>query len=294
MVGDPALPAYPSRAPPVRFSRFPGSWEETATQVSRAVVHAALEGHDRIRVDVKRPELLVDEFPDPLRKDVPLLDTSPHACRVALLTQAACDTIGALIKLDHSDKRNYRLCVKPRRAAVHFNSREDAVVGDRFISDEVRQFTDVFVLGEKKKDRPKADVAVMIAPTNRQGNFAQIEKVELVHYANWSAPKINVMFNPQLIALTSLTAFGDEPREPGFLRDYLRSYYLDPAAFPSKTATGAVLRCFPRKWEMYLLKVKSKMGFRLVAEQPAPPSPEKIRGEFSWRIESEMETAVSF
>lgn len=255
------------------------------------MLHAALEGHDRIRVDVKRPELISGSMPIPVDRGV-IHDHSRHACRVALLVQTACNTIQQLVKLDPKDSCG--LSTKLTRAAIHFNSPEDADIGRRFIVPEVKDFTDVYILGEKRKDRPKSDMVIVIAPTNTQGNPEHIEKVELVHYANWSMPRIIVMLNPDLVALTNFTRFGDETREPGFLTDYMRSYYLDPAAFPAKTATGAVLRCFPRKWEMYLLKLKSDMGFRLVAEQQAPPSPEKIRCEFSWRIDPELGRAVSF
>lgn len=256
-------------------------------------MRAVAEGHDRVRVDVKRPELIATCLPTPVDGGV-FNECGTEACRVALLVEAACNMIEHLLQLDPNDKRNFGLCFKPRRAALHFNSAEDAEVGARFVKKELAEVTDLYVLGEKAKDRPKADITVVIAPTNRQGNPAHIETVEMVHYAHWTHPRIVIMFNPDIVALTSFAAFGDGPREPGFLADYMPSYYLDPAAFPSKTAIGAVLRCFPRKWEMYLLKVQSDMGFRLVAEQHAPPSPEKIQCEFSWRIDPELGRAVSF
>lgn len=256
-------------------------------------MHAVAVGHDRVRVDVKRPELIAACPPTPVDGGV-FHERRREAYRVALLVEAACNMIEQLLRLDPKDKRNFGLCFQPRRAALHFNSAEDAQVGERFVRKELAEVTDVYVLGEMAKDRPKADVAVVIVPTNRQGNPGHLETVEMVHYAHWTMPRIVIMFNPDLVALTNFAAFGDVPREPGFLADYMPSYYLDPAAFPSKTATGAVLRCFPRKWEMYLLNVQSDMGFRLVAEQQAPPSPEKIRCEFSWRIDPDMGRAVSF
>ena len=268
----------------VRFSRFPGSWPETVSQVSAAVSCAVLDGHDRIRVDVKTPELIADAhladsiFPD---------EVSRHSRRIALLVESTNEVLKQLFRLERTE-HNPHLLFAPTRASLFFNNAADAVIGRRHIEAKHKHLVDVYVLGESPRNRDN-NVNVIIAPSNRLGNPAHIEAVEMVHYSSWTEQKLVIILNPDLFALTRFTSFGDEPRQPCFLRDYVSTYYLDPAAFPSKTATGAVLRCFPRKWEMYLLKVHNDMGFRLIAEQRTPPSPERIRYEFSWRVQRELD-----
>lgn len=195
--------------------------------------------------------------------------------------------------MDPREPQNFGMEKKVRRAAIHFDNPQDANEGSAFMSSELAAVTDLHVMGQPLGRAAKADMAVVIAPSNRKGNPYHIENVESVHYANWGQPKIIVMLNPELTALTRFSSFDEEPRQPSFLQDYLLSYYIDPAAFPTKTAVGAILHCFPRKWELYLSKLKGDMGFRLIAEQPMPPSTEKMRCEFAWRVDQDVGTAFS-
>ncbi|KAI0565518.1 hypothetical protein FGB62_17g439 [Gracilaria domingensis] len=270
----------------VSFSRFPTSWAETVSQVTNAVATAAADGHDRIRVDVKSPELV---YSADTVVGMSVQNLSQHTKRLARLVECACSVFSQYLPGRGLSKKKIAYFV-PRKACLFFNSEEDAAIGRQFIDSRLQQFVQVLVLDQVSSYNLKSTISVIIAPSNQQGNPSHIEAVERVHYANWNDHKVVVLLNPDLVALTRFTSFGSQPRQPCFLGDYLLSYYLDPVAFPAKTATGAVLRCFPRKWEMYLLKVHSNMGFRLIAEQKTPPSPEKIRCEFSWRIENELET----
>lgn len=244
-----------------------------------------MEGHDRVRVDVKHPELIARSSRAVARGAAPE--------RLALLVETACTMIAEVMQLDPNDARNFGMETEVRRAVLHFNCVEDADAGRAFIPKELALVVEVHVLGEPLGQGTKAGMAVVIAPCNQRGNPSHIENVESVHYSNWGHPKIIVMLNPELTALTRFTSFDDEPRQPGFLQDYLPSYYIDPVAFPTKTAVGAILRCFPRKWELYLSKLKGDMRFKLIAEQQKPPSAEKMRCEFAWRVAQDMGTAFS-
>lgn len=280
--------------PPIRFSRFPSTWPEAVSQVSQAVSTAVSEGHDRIRIDVKTPELIADAH----RMGHSYSDEeSRHRRRIALLVGSTNQILTEIFSPDSptSPLQNpYEILISPTRAAVYFNSAEDARIGKKYMNVDMAHLVDARVLGDPKEEGANnPNVCVVIAPSNKQGNPSHIENVELVHYSSWNTPKLVIMLNPDLVALTRFTSLDNEPRQPCFLTDYLPSYYIDPAAFPSKAATGAVLRCYPRKWEMYLLKVHNDMGFRLIAEQGDPPSAEKIRFEFAWRIERETESKAT-
>lgn len=280
-----------SRSKPIRYSRFPSEWDEATQQIGNAVEDATNEGYDHIRVDVKSPELISH---NPLQSVIPNhlvdsnLDSSIHQYRIPLLVEAANDIIRKIFRYGPGNPRKSNIPFTPKRAAIYFNSTYDFEIGRESVDIPLDYIVDTHTLGTNVK-KPVANVIVMIAPCNRQGNPEHIEAVEIVHYSNWQEPNIVVMINPDLIALTNFTAVGDEHRQPSFLKDYNASYYLDPAAFLSRAATGAVLRCFPRKWEMYLQKDQNRMGFRLIAEQENRPSNEKISCEFSWRIEKELQ-----
>ena len=263
-------------------------------QVEEAVSCSVEAGHDRIRVDVRMPELLADAY---AMGSAYSDSRSRHSRRIALLVESANQILKQVFTPDaHAgkDSNRYHMLLKPNRAAVFFNSKDDARIGRKTLSAEMSEFVDVQVLGEmEEKIAADTNVFVVIAPSNKQGNPSHIENVELVHYCNWMTPKLIIMVNPDLVALTRYSSFDNEPRQPCFLTDYVPSYYIDPAAFPTKSATGAVLRCYPRKWEMYLLKVHNDMGFRLVAEQGNRPTKEKLHTEFSSRIEKESEQKAS-
>jgi hypothetical protein len=123
----------------------------------------------------------------------------------------------------------------------------------------------------------------MAAPSNQRDNFTLIEAVERVHYGSWNDMNVIIMVNPALAAITSYPALDGTTRAPGFLVDYTEVYILDPAAFQSKSMTGALLRCYPRKWETYMLRAKGPTSFRLISESESRPSPEKMLYDFSWR-----------
>ncbi|CAN8065412.1 unnamed protein product [Agarophyton chilense] len=268
----------------VNYSRFPASWQETVSQVTNAVTTAAADGHDRIRVDVKTPELLNSAG---CVSTLSLQNLSQKSRRLARLVECACAILKQYLPNGTISDRQLAFFT-PRKACLFFNTEDDAAAARQFVDPSLQEFVEVLVLNQTTSYNLTSTVSVIIAPCNRQSNPSHIEAVERVHYSNWNDDKVVVLLNPDLVALTRFPSFGDHPRQPSFLGDYLLSYYLDPVAYPTKTATGAVLRCFPRKWEMYLLKVHNNMGFRLVAEQKNPPSPEKIRCEFSWRIENEL------
>ena len=283
-----------SRPNSIRYSRFPNKWEEAIQQIGVAVEDATNEGYDRIRVDVKSPELISHT---PLQSVIPNhlvdsnidsnIDSTIHQYRIPLLVEAANDIIRKIFRKGPGIPRKSNIPFTPKRAAIYFNSPHDLEVGKASIDTSLECIVDAHTLGVDVR-KPVANVIVMIAPCNRQGNPEHIEAVEIVHYSNWQEPNIVIMISPDLIALTNFTSVGDDCRQPSFLRDYNPSYYLDPAAFLSKAATGAILRCFPRKWEMYLQKNRGHMGFRLIAEQGNRPSNERVNCEFSWRIEKEI------
>lgn len=273
----------------VRYSRFPMSWPEAVAQLSGAVIDAVTQGHDRIRVDVLNPERISVPRTVALATAA-LSDEAVMLRRVCMLVDACNETLQRLFRCDDETgpDPSVAVCMCLQRATLYFNSHREADYGRRLIWPELLPQVNVAVLGDPLMlEETQSDISIIIAPCNRRGNPSHIESVELVHYSNWARQNIVIMLNPDLVALTRYVSYGDEPRQPCLLTDYLSSYFIDPIAFPSKSATGAVLRCFPRKWELYLRRAQNDMGFRLIAEQPQRPSHEKIRCEFSWRVEQD-------
>lgn len=248
-----------------------------------AVAIAVSEGHERIRVDVKNPHLIPPRTA--LADPVVVGDNC-----LPRLVETACSLVEKLFNMGPVLVNNDDILCSLKTAVLHFDTAEDATLGKLMVPESMRPAVRVHALEERVWEG--ADIHIVIAPCNRAGTPARIEDVEAVHYAGWSKPRIIIILNPNLMALTKAVAFDGESREPGFLNDYVSSYYIDPAAYPTKTVTGAVLKCFPRKWELYLMKLRGDVGFRLVSEQHNLPSAERLRCLFSWRAE-EFGTAFS-
>lgn len=268
----------------VSHSRFPRTWGDALGHAGEALVKAFTDGHDRVRVDLCYPHLL---------QDAPNVDVLSHdsdgrirkAGYLAHVVASLLNTTLLASRTGPSMKKNF----SPRSIVVLFNTQREADTGASIVKaceTEVGLPVRVGVLGQVDIGEFFTNLVVMVAPSNRRGNPTQIEAVEQVHYSNFNVQNWVVMLDPDLVALTNFPSLSNEPRQPVLLSDYLTTYHMDPVAYPSKVATGAVLRCFPRKWELYLQRADDANGFRLVSEQPARPSLEKIHCEFSWRIES--------
>lgn len=282
LVGAPSMPSTsssPSSSPSsndtkdshgrICLSRFPRTWDEAVVQACEAACDAAGAGHDRIRVD-----LCASKTRGPGGREM-VLDA---AGKLAMCMASFADGLS----------QTRRQMFSPREAVVLCENEAEAEKMQSRLN-EMPLPARTGVLGQFSSASLAEALVVVVAPSNAGGNPQRIEMVEMVHYSNWNVNNWVVLLNPDLVALTSFPGMNGKARAPCFLGDYVSSYYVDPTAFPSKIATGAVLRCFPRKWEMYLLKVRSDMGFRLVAEQPTQPSEEKIECEFSWRVEREID-----
>lgn len=258
-------------------SRFPATWSEVVRQLTVAVSLSYREGFERLRVDLRSPELVVR-------------GAAPTGDRLPLLMEALNASLSTLL-LNRANQ--YSSSDAPHGAVLYFNSAADLAQGARLISPSLSDSVDLHVLGDGHEAVASArSIAVLVCPTNTDGNPAHIEHVEMVHYSNWTHQNLVVMINPSLIALTRHGSLDDEPRPPSFLADYHPSYYIDPVAYMCKNATGAMLRCFPRKWEMYILRAHADGGFRLIAEQNSRPSREKLKCEFSWRADLTSEQSI--
>lgn len=290
-----------------RSSRFPAAWSETVQQITRAVSLAALEGYKRIRIDLRNPELVAPRRAAEASAAVVAAPAAAHrrtrprsSDRIALLMDACNATLRTLLRA--RDELPGLGCAEraadgrrtPPRATLFFNSKHDALVGAPLLAEDLRGTVDLHTLGDGNEFAgAQNDFSIVLCPSNTQSNPSHIELVELVHYSNWNRQNLIVIMNPSLIALTRHGSLDDEPRPPSFLSDYLPSYYIDPVAYIAKNATGALLCCFPRKWEMYLLKSRSdENGFRLICEQNNRPSREKLKCEFSWRADELSDVLV--
>lgn len=285
------------RSASVMYTRFPAGWAEGMAQMCRSVSLGLSKGFERLRVDILQPHLIPGApLPDVIRAVAapPELRRSVlHDAQIALLSQAAVTLLTHLFQKlaltsPHSND-NFRA----EGAILLFDTAHDRDVAAPYLCmpglETLAPNLRVAVLGEVDHASYAGNIIVLIAPSNCKGNPSQIELVEHVHYSNFNNRNWVIALNPDLVALTCFPTLNSEPRQPLFLADYLASFYLHSAAFPSKVATGAVLRCFPRKWELYLSKETDDMGFRLVSEGDKRPSHEKIHCEFSWRIEREMD-----
>lgn len=268
----------------VSHSRFPRTWGDALEHAGEALVKAFKDGHDRVRVDLCYPHLLQDAP----TVNVLSYDSDGRIRKTGYLAHIVASLLNTTLlasRTGHSMKKNF----SPRAIVVLFNTQREADLGASIVKEcekDVGLPVRVGVLGQVDMGEFLTNLVVMVAPSNRRGNPTQIEAVEQVHYSNFNVQNWVVMLDPDLVALTNFPSLSNEPRQPVLLSDYLTTYHMDPVAYPSKVATGAVLRCFPRKWELYLQRADDANGFRLVSEQPARPSLEKIHCEFSWRIES--------
>lgn len=269
----------------ISHSRFPRTWNDALEHAANAVLSAFSNRHDRLRVDIQHPEMLKNapEYTASSRGHEQLLRKAWYLAHVVVrlidkLMQAHNSQKPLLAKEDFS----------PCGILVMFNSQCEAEVGASVVTacKEVSNMqVRVGILGQVDAGEFSSNLIFIVAPCNRQGNPAQIEAVEMVHYSNFNQSNWLIILNPDLIALTKFPSFSDEPRQPVLLSDYLLTYHLNPLSFPSKVATGALLRCFPRKWELYLQMMDDPTGFRLISEQAVRPSWQRIASEFSHRID---------
>jgi Domain of unknown function (DUF1995) len=279
-------------------SRFPSTWSSIVRQAGDATFEALQSGHDRLIVSVKNPGVLprgdVNLTDDPCPSVRSRLNSvAPMAVSFAL-TLDICNTL--IARLHSGDGISENSYVTPNaRINLIFNTQAEAdtaiplVVTSPSIAQQVR----FQVLSSSPPlTRDPLDICIMAAPTNQRDNLTHIEAVERVHYGSWNDMNIIIMVNPDLAAITSFPALDGEVRSPGFLVDYLQAFVLDPAIFRSKNITGAILRCFPRKWETYILRAAAASSFRLVGESESRPLPEKILYDFSWRASKESPLEV--
>lgn len=277
-------PSPPVTLPRLETSRFPCTWPAVVRQATDASVAALEAGHDRLLVDVRRPELLLNALGSSASfSSVHLFEDGLEPTFAMTL-----DVCFALVsRLVSGGGRASGSRVRPSAGIiVFFNSEEEAAAATRAAHPAFRDRVKFQVLDLRGPDRSPTDICVVVAPSNRRGDPSRIEAVERVHYTNWNDSNIVVIVNPDLFALTGFSTFDGCARPPCFLTDYVEAYYLDPQVFVSKHVNGAMLRCFPRKWEAYMQRSRLHPGtFRLISESEAKPRPEKVLCEFGWRAD---------
>lgn len=141
----------------------------------------------------------------------------------------------------------------PRDVLLLFNDAADLAACASLVPHRLsgRRVT-VGVLGEIDSTRFVGSLVVVVCANNTHGNPSHIEAVEHVHYSNFNRRNWVVMFNADLVSL-SLASVAAAPRPPLFLADYCHAYHADPVALPCAFGgAGALLRTYPRKWELYL------------------------------------------
>lgn len=272
----------------ISHSRFPTTWDDAIDNAGNAVLNAFSNGYDRLRVEIRYPQILTKA---PKVSPANFLGDDAIVRKAVYIAHIVLGLIDTTMKSMDEDtipsiKRNFF----PRGIVILFNSQTEVDGATPVLNaceKAVGMNVRVGVLGQVDMGEFISNLVFVVAPCNRRGNPGQIEAVELVHYSNFNVPNWVVILDPDLVALTNYSSISDQPRQPVLLSDYLTAYHLDPVAYPSEVATGAVLRCFPRKWELYLKKAQNPGGFRLVSEQSNCPSAEKIYCEFSWRVEGD-------
>jgi Domain of unknown function (DUF1995) len=297
-------------------TRFPATWAKVVRQACDACVFALMEGHDRLLVAVNKPcllsgassgassdsslsvvatadmsagvsetsvvsEIRSHEQPSPSFSTAHLFNVGKPS--ELSLTIDICNALVARICAGDALSKGSRVRAESR-IILFFNSQHEADAARLRAHPSFVDHVRYCALSSKAPDRLPTDICILVAPTSRHGNPSIIEAVELIHYSNWNHSNIVIMLNPMLTALTGFNLDGCA-RSPSFLSDYLETYYLDPAVFSSKVSTGALLHCYPRKWEMYMLRSKGPAAFRLVAEHSDRPKPERLICDFAWRSE---------
>lgn len=287
--------------------RFPEAWVQVVRQAGDATVAAMQQGHDRLLVDVGKVELLArrrrrrtsegegdggsgageaGEDGVGSLSSAHLYGGSEGLTSHFALTLDVCNAIVGRLCAGEGEIGGSRMR-EDAKIIMFFNNEEEAAMARRIAHPAYATRVEFQVLNQSGPERGPTDVCIVVAPSNRRGDPSRIEAVERIHYSNWNDSNLVIMVNPALIALTGFMSLEGCVRPPCFLTDYIHCYYLDPQVFSTKYATGAVLRCYPRKWESYMQRVggPSSCGFRLVAESDERPRKEKLLCEFAWRAD---------
>lgn len=282
------------------------------SQMCTSTALALAHGFDRIKLDVKNLTPYIEQHIDNPQ--------SKQADEVALLTLAASSILSHLTATDdknseQQDKKSGSLAVnlpsvtvcpdmfkpmhniRPNGALLVFNNSEDAIHGQEALNGVLPLGTEIGVLGKMNPSQVVGKLVVLVAPSNRKDNPTNIEHVELVHYSNFNTNNWVILLNEDLISLSTSYNLSGEPKSPLFLTDYIDAFYAHPIDFKAIAGCkGGILRCFPRKWELYMSKADDQRkgrGLRLVSEIKSKPSNEKVQCEFSWRLERELERCLN-
>lgn len=289
-------------------SRLPQTWWEIVSQSCNAAMNALNRGHDRLLISVEKAAVVLNspandgrEFQSKLpvkiggiTSDVvteittSLTVSRTHQASFNVQLAIAIDICSVLIaKITSGEACTRGSRVRPGcHIILFFNTPEEVEIAREVLHTDFSKFVSLQVLDPSgPKKRGASDICVLVRPCNISRDPRHIEAVELIHYSNWSHSNIVVMINPELVSLSGNGNLDGCMRSPYFMTDYIETFYLDPAVISSKNGTAALLRCFPRKWETYIQRPAGHRGFRLMGEQIAKPSPEKLICEFIWRTE---------
>lgn len=267
-------------------SRFPGSWDEVFEQACEATMSAMEEGQMRMLIELRQNEEVgLGDRGQLIEKrrnaGIRAKRYERYSLRIAM---GMCNVL----------LESYMSVGVGKRAKIYFNTNEQLASAQLMMGDYVGGWVEMEVLSNECKEDLWEDLSILITPTNQCGNPSRIEAVEMMHYhRSWESElKPLIVVNPDLVALSACAIFEHKRRLPMFMSDFVSCYYINPGAFLSESVTGAVLKCYPRKWEMYELRRHQNRGFRIVAEINDKPTCEDLMNAFCWQSEADHSSTL--
>jgi len=247
-------------------SRYPSSWKEVCEQAARSSRPILDTGNNRVLIEINHANLKLsaEELKASLTANV------RSVLELAVQVYQTCF---------HDNKQVNTM-------KIFFNTEADRVAAESVFEDvvpaELRHHFPLASL-DAGKIEDSDDGAFVACPRNTDGNPARIEKVERVHYENWSRPRPVIMLNPDLVVLT---LYGlRENRRPCFLADYDTAFSLNQNVFNKDGLEGALLYAHPRSWEVYIRYFgRGETVHRFAKQYASRPPLYMVQSELSRRL----------
>ncbi|GJQ08549.1 hypothetical protein GpartN1_g340.t1 [Galdieria partita] len=233
---------------------FPFSLEDAVRQASDAVLSSVKDNYRRLRVELHYPTLSS-------------LGSVIEYSELAYFCNMICETfLGQSKRVHLFGDTHHVLNLVPFLDTRLINSISVSCIDDMDLG--VRDMLE--------------EICLILLPSNTgYDTGTRMERIERLIY---SVPynKHIILFNPSMEACTNLTCSG-RPFEPMILSDFHIAYFVHPNISRQGCIQSSLLRCYPRDWELFVLRlprdIRSK--YFLAKSFPSRPSMERIETEVS-------------
>lgn len=233
---------------------FPVSLEEAVRQASDAVLIASKDNYNRLRVELQYPTL---------SNAANVIEYS----ELAYFCNMICETfLGQSKRVHLFSDTNHILNLVPLLDTRLINSISVSCIDDL-----------------QPYGRPMMeDICLILLPSNVGYDMGRrMERIERLIYSISRNQHI-ILFNASMEACTTLTC-GGRPFEPMILSDFHTVYFVHPNISRKGCFQSSLLRCYPRDWELFVLKLPLDMSSKyfLARSFTSRPSIDRIEIETS-------------